>query len=577
MTFKISPFAWESSTTTGTAAFALGGAVTVDAIDGTPMAMRAFSEFLGDGDTTWYVVRNRSVPAEWEEGVGTWGTGATLTRTMVLRSSNADAAVNFSAGIKDVICAVPTGALGEGGRAALAATDAAGLRTAAGLGTLATQDADNVVLTGDLTIDGDYKLVYDPAAAFEFLRVNNPAAFTGARYFKMEMQHAANPDGNGFDDVVRWGFNLDGSQINSLPGLWYAMEPDYRPGSTDRWVESHMSVFHPNGSAELRASSFTFQYQTSQTQSQTVSTWALRANNGVHVSKLVAGATPYLYLTPTQVVWSSQDSTSGIKIAGTTLGTPTALNPSTTNLSPSVDASTFRNLTLSGWAQIAVPNTVKSVFGATAAFDPFHSPFQVAVDAAFNDDIYLVGTAKRIRGDFSNATPSNRTLFQSHVTNGNTEVGLIPNGLAAVSSFTVFGNAGADNSAQLQLIAFSDPSFGHRLQSAVTGTGTLRAINFFMGSTGAARISTDGRVTIGGLTNDGVNALQVTGGMTVSSGNAYKVNNVQVLSSRKTGWTAASGTAARTTFATTTVTTEQLAERVKALIDDLISHGVIGA
>lgn len=30
-------------------------------------------------------------------------------------------------------------------------------------------------------------------------------------------------------------------------------------------------------------------------------------------------------------------------------------------------------------------------------------------------------------------------------------------------------------------------------------------------------------------------------------------------------------------FATSTVTTAQLAERLKALIDDLITHGVIGA
>jgi len=52
-----------------------------------------------------------------------------------------------------------------------------------------------------------------------------------------------------------------------------------------------------------------------------------------------------------------------------------------------------------------------------------------------------------------------------------------------------------------------------------------------------------------------------------------------VLKSRKTGWATATGTATRTTFDTTTVTTQQLAERVKALIDDLhatAGHGLIG-
>ncbi len=51
----------------------------------------------------------------------------------------------------------------------------------------------------------------------------------------------------------------------------------------------------------------------------------------------------------------------------------------------------------------------------------------------------------------------------------------------------------------------------------------------------------------------------------------------QVVGGRRTGWSAASGTAARTGFATSTVTTAELAERVKALIDDLTAHGLIGA
>lgn len=46
--------------------------------------------------------------------------------------------------------------------------------------------------------------------------------------------------------------------------------------------------------------------------------------------------------------------------------------------------------------------------------------------------------------------------------------------------------------------------------------------------------------------------------------------------SRRTGWTSPTGTATRTTFATSTVTVSQLAERVKGLIDDLTAHGLIG-
>jgi len=56
-----------------------------------------------------------------------------------------------------------------------------------------------------------------------------------------------------------------------------------------------------------------------------------------------------------------------------------------------------------------------------------------------------------------------------------------------------------------------------------------------------------------------------------------KVGANQVVSARKTGWGAPAGTPTRTAFDTTTVTLPQLAERLKALIDDLALHGLIGA
>jgi len=73
-------------------------------------------------------------------------------------------------------------------------------------------------------------------------------------------------------------------------------------------------------------------------------------------------------------------------------------------------------------------------------------------------------------------------------------------------------------------------------------------------------------------------------GMKLPSGGLWVYNNALaipehqcVVGMRKGGWTAATGTATRTTFETSTVTLPQLAERLKALIDDLIAHGLIGA
>jgi hypothetical protein len=57
----------------------------------------------------------------------------------------------------------------------------------------------------------------------------------------------------------------------------------------------------------------------------------------------------------------------------------------------------------------------------------------------------------------------------------------------------------------------------------------------------------------------------------------YRVGGTKVVGGRATGWGTPSGTAARGGFDTASVTTAQLAERVKALIDDLAAHGLIGS
>lgn len=86
----------ETTTTTGTGTITLAGAAT---------GYRTFGSVLADADTTYYVIE---AGAEWEVGLGTvGGSGTTLARTSVLASSNAGAAVNFSAGTKNVFVTAP--------------------------------------------------------------------------------------------------------------------------------------------------------------------------------------------------------------------------------------------------------------------------------------------------------------------------------------------------------------------------------------------------------------------------------------------------------------------------------------
>jgi orotate phosphoribosyltransferase len=66
------------------------------------------------------------------------------------------------------------------------------------------------------------------------------------------------------------------------------------------------------------------------------------------------------------------------------------------------------------------------------------------------------------------------------------------------------------------------------------------------------------------------------GAATLNVVGAIQNGGTQVVGARATGWGAPTGTATRTTFATDTVTLIELARRLKALIDDLTTHGLIG-
>lgn len=60
-------------------------------------------------------------------------------------------------------------------------------------------------------------------------------------------------------------------------------------------------------------------------------------------------------------------------------------------------------------------------------------------------------------------------------------------------------------------------------------------------------------------------------------GTDFRVSGTKVVGARATGWALPTGTTDRTTFATSTVTLEELAQRVYALISDLNGHGLIGS
>ena len=118
----------ETTTTTGTGAVSLGGAVT---------GFETFAAGVGNSNTTYYAIVHQTAN-EFEVGLGTLdGDSSDLTRTTVISSSNSDSAVDFAAGPKDVFCTIPASKL-------------------------IFEDSNNDVtigrnltVTGDLTITGD--------------------------------------------------------------------------------------------------------------------------------------------------------------------------------------------------------------------------------------------------------------------------------------------------------------------------------------------------------------------------------------------------------------------------------------
>ena len=88
----------QQSTSTGT------GNITLSVVNG----KRTFNDEFGTGGTNKfdYFISNQAA-AEWERGTGHLSASTTLVRDTVLASSNANAAVNFSAGTKDIANDVP--------------------------------------------------------------------------------------------------------------------------------------------------------------------------------------------------------------------------------------------------------------------------------------------------------------------------------------------------------------------------------------------------------------------------------------------------------------------------------------
>ena len=86
----------ETTNTTGTGAYTLGGAVS---------GFQTFASEVSNADTVYYSVTDN---VNFEVGLGTYASsGGTITRTTVFTSSNSNNAVNWGAGDKNIFLTYP--------------------------------------------------------------------------------------------------------------------------------------------------------------------------------------------------------------------------------------------------------------------------------------------------------------------------------------------------------------------------------------------------------------------------------------------------------------------------------------
>lgn len=135
---------------------------------------------------------------------------------------------------------------------------------------------------GSGNFGGESVLSYDPTndrvevsrtSAGEFLRINVPEAWTGSSPFQFKIENTTDDVPAERNQPVKWGWNIGREHNSARSGIWYSMEPNYRPGGA-QWKECHLEISLPNGD-DCRLFSNTF--QEGATMAASSATWDFRS------------------------------------------------------------------------------------------------------------------------------------------------------------------------------------------------------------------------------------------------------------------------------------------------------------
>lgn len=130
--------------------------------------------------------------------------------------------------------------------------------------------------------------------------------------------------------------------------------------------------------------------------------------------------------------------------------------------------------------------------------------------------INFTGTSARFLADFSNNTISNRLIFQSNVTNGNTAVGFATNGTGNSTRIVLYNSSDVANNSVLRLESGSTTTI---IDSGKNGSGSVLPLSIQVGNFESILVRTDKGVEFKGAIEEQVYAVVDAAGVALSPSN----------------------------------------------------------
>lgn len=201
----------------------------------------------------------------------------------------------------------------------------------------------------NIVLNNNSEIIFNPTSTSELLTVNRPNQYPGAMPYTVWLTNFANGDGT-YNSPLVSGFNPYGWIDPTQSGIYYSLEPDYRPSGA-RYKEAHLEVSLPDGTqSRLYSSTFVEGKSLALSSNQ----WDFRASQ-MYISPLIGN--PYLAIGMSGVGFYSPDGSNGWRFAA-------ASNAGETYLLPSVGGA--QTLRLLNWANVDVRSTVNAAAYAVA-------------------------------------------------------------------------------------------------------------------------------------------------------------------------------------------------------------------